>query len=62
MRPLAMTDQPTTLWDIARFFLKLGTTAFGCPAAHIALLEREVVARPGWLREAEFLDHWAPVT
>ena len=57
-----MTDQPTTLWDIARLFLKLGTTAFDGPVAHIALLEREVVARPGWLTEAEFLDHLAPVT
>lgn len=52
-----MADQPTTLWDIARLFLKLGTTAFGGPAAHIAMLEREVVARRGWLTEAEFLDH-----
>jgi chromate transporter len=52
-----MADQPTTLWDIARLFLKLGTTAFGGPAAHIAMLEREVVARRGWLSEAEFLDH-----
>jgi chromate transporter len=52
-----MADQPTTLWDIARLFVKLGTTAFGGPAAHIAMLEREVVARRGWLTEAEFLDH-----
>jgi chromate transporter len=52
-----MADQPTTLWDIARLFLKLGTTAFGGPAAHIAMLEREVVARRGWLTEDEFLDH-----
>ncbi len=52
-----MADQPTTLWEIARLFLKLGTTAFGGPAAHIAMLEREVVERRGWLSEAEFLDH-----
>jgi|HubBroStandDraft_6_1064221.scaffolds.fasta_scaffold29840_3 chromate transporter len=52
-----MPDQPTTLWDIARLFLKLGTTAFGGPAAHIAMLEREVVTRRRWLTEAEFLDH-----
>jgi chromate transporter len=54
---LAMAEQPTTLWDIAGLFLKLGTTAFGGPAAHIAMLEREVVTRRGWLTEAEFLDH-----
>jgi len=49
--------QPTTLWDIAVLFLKLGTTAFGGPAAHIAMLEHEVVERRGWISEAEFLDH-----
>lgn len=50
-------DQPTTLWDIARLFLKLGTTAFGGPAAHVAMLQHEVVARRGWMTQAEFLDH-----
>jgi len=52
-----MAEAPTTLWEISRLFLKLGTTAFGGPAAHIAMLEREVVERRGWLTEAEFLDH-----
>ena len=52
-----MSEKPTPLWDIARLFLKLGSTAFGGPAAHIAMLQREVVERRGWLSEAEFLDH-----
>ena len=52
-----MSERTTTLWDIARLFLKLGTTAFGGPAAHIAMLQREAVERRGWLSEAEFLDH-----
>ena len=52
-----MAEPSTTLWDIARLFLKLGTTAFGGPAAHIAMLQREVVERRGWLSQAEFLDH-----
>lgn len=47
----------TSLWDIARLFLKLGTTAFGGPAAHIAMLQREVVERRHWLSQEEFLDH-----
>jgi chromate transporter len=41
---------------VAWFFLRLGTTAFGGPAAHIALMEEEVVRRRGWLTHAEFLD------
>jgi len=38
-------------------FLKLGTTAFGGPAAHIAMLQQEVVERRGWISQDEFLDH-----
>jgi chromate transporter len=45
-----------SLRSVAWFFLRLGTTAFGGPAAHIALMEEEVVRRRGWLTHAEFLD------
>jgi chromate transporter len=44
------------LWEVARLFLKLGTIAFGGPAAHIALMRDEVVKRRGWLSDARFLD------
>jgi len=47
----------TTLGDIARLFLKLGTIGFGGPAAHIALMEDEVVRRRGWLTRETFLDY-----
>jgi len=42
--------------EVAWLFLKLGTTAFGGPAAHIAMMEDEVVRRRGWLARDEFLD------
>jgi len=48
---------PTSLGEIARLFLKLGTVAFGGPAAHIAMMEDEVVRRRGWLSREEFLDY-----
>jgi chromate transporter len=44
------------LLDLARVFLKLGTLGFGGPAAHIALMEDEVVRRRGWLGRERFLD------
>ena len=47
---------PTTPWTLARMFLRLGTTAFGGPAVHIALMKEEVVNRRKWMSEAEFLD------
>ena len=36
--------------------MRLGTTAFGGPAAHIAMMEEEFVRRRGWLSREEFLD------
>lgn len=44
------------LRELASVFLKLGATAFGGPAVHIALLENEVVRRRQWLTHEEFLD------
>lgn len=49
-------DRAGRLGELARLFLKLGTTAFGGPAAHIAMMEDEVVRRRAWLTHAEFLD------
>ena len=45
-----------SLGELARLFLKLGFIAFGGPAAHIAMLEDEVVTRRGWLGRQHFLD------
>lgn len=42
--------------DIAKLFLRLGFTAFGGPAAHIAMMQQEVVTKRKWLNEQEFLD------
>lgn len=44
------------LRELAALFLKLGTTAFGGPAVHLAMMEAEVVRRRGWLTRDEFLD------
>ncbi len=47
---------PRALRELAKVFLTLGATAFGGPAAHIALMRDEVVRRRRWLTEQEFLD------
>jgi chromate transporter len=44
------------LKEVITLFLKLGTTAFGGPAAHIALMHDETVKRRKWLSDQEFLD------
>jgi chromate transporter len=49
-----MTDN--RLYQLARVFLKLGTIGFGGPAAHMAMMEDEVVTRRSWLTSEAFLD------
>jgi chromate transporter len=51
-----LTGQRTTLRELALLFLRLGATAFGGPAAHIAIMQDEVVKRRKWLTEERFLD------
>jgi len=50
------TDRVARLRELAFLFLKLGVIGFGGPAAHIALMEDEVVRRRGWLDHQAFLD------
>jgi chromate transporter len=45
-----------TLGQLAALFARLGFTAFGGPAAHIAMMEDEVVTRRKWLSREKFLD------
>jgi chromate transporter len=51
-----MRESSGDIAELARLFLKLGTLGFGGPAAHVALMEEEVVRRRGWLTAEEFLD------
>jgi chromate transporter len=47
---------PGRLGEVAQLFLRLGATAFGGPAAHIAMMHDEVVTRRKWVDDQHFLD------
>jgi chromate transporter len=51
-----MTSSRSALIELAGVFLKLGMIGFGGPAAHIAMLEAEIVTRRQWIAPAQFLD------
>ena len=53
---IASVTARNALPQLATLFLRLGLTAFGGPAAHIAMMRDEVVERRKWITDAEFLD------
>src|ERR1700722_8772939 len=54
--PTEPDDRGERLRELATLFVRLGTVAFGGPAAHIAMMEDEVVRRRHWVSHEEFLD------
>jgi chromate transporter len=53
---LPPTQQRQRLQELAVVFFRLGCIAFGGPAAHIAMMDDEVVKRRQWMSRAQLLD------
>ena len=56
IKSAAATVSPGGLCDLVVSFLRLGLTAFGGPAAHIAMMDEEFVRRRAWVSRTDFLD------
>lgn len=50
------SKRKSKVFEVFFLFLKLGTISFGGPAAHIALMEEEVVHKRKWVSHEYFLD------
>jgi chromate transporter len=55
-KSLTPREQKQRLTELATVFLRLGAIAFGGPAAHIAMLDNEVVNRRQWMSREKLLD------
>ena len=53
---MSPASHPNALRETTLLFFRLGVTAFGGPAAHIAMMRDEVVRRRGWMDDREFMD------
>ena len=49
-------SQRQRLFELSAVFLKVGTIAFGGPAAHVAMMEEEVVTRRSWMTREKLLE------
>jgi chromate transporter len=45
-----------TLWQLVRYFLRLGTLGFGGPVALVGYMQRDLVERRGWIAEADYKE------
>jgi chromate transporter len=53
---MAENEQQPSLTQIAQVFFKLGAIAFGGPAAHIAMMDEEIVNKRQWISREKLLD------
>ncbi|MCF6465147.1 hypothetical protein C3E90_04485, partial [Clostridium sp. Cult2] len=53
---LNIRDKVERQKEIIKVFLRLGFFAFGGPAAHIAMMEEEIINKRKWINHDKFMD------
>src|SRR6266568_838012 len=63
MTEIAANEPSTTpsaakysLWQLVRYFLKLGTLGFGGPVALVGYMQRDLVEKRGWIAESDYKE------
>lgn len=51
-----MTPATYSLWQLTRYFLRLGALGFGGPVALVGYMHRDLVERRGWIAEADYKE------
>ncbi len=52
----AQASPPYSLWQLIRYFLRLGTFGFGGPVALVGLMHRDLVEGRHWISEADYRE------
>src|SRR5437763_11661100 len=52
----AKTTPPYSLWQLVRYFLKLGTFGFGGPVALVGYMHRDLVEQRAWIQESDYKE------
>src|ERR1700680_152854 len=47
---------PYSLWQLVRYFLRLGTLGFGGPVALVGYMQRDLVEQRGWIAESDYKE------
>src|SRR6266702_3117791 len=47
---------PSSLWQLVRYFLRLGTLGFGGPVALVGYMQRDLVEQRAWIAEADYKE------
>lgn len=54
--PQTKAPSPYTLWQLMRYFLRLGTLGFGGPVALVGYMHRDLVEQRAWIAEADYQE------
>ncbi len=56
MATQAPERSPYSLWQLVRYFLRLGTLGFGGPVALVGYMQRDLVEQRAWIAEADYKE------
>lgn len=57
MTAIALSDEAAySLWQMIRYFLRLGTTGFGGPVALVGYMHRDLVENRRWIQESDYRE------